>query len=86
MIVLKNSSTFLNGEVSVVPNSLLVFLRGGPIDIPEIREVKSGNAESRLRIPRGNGYEHFEITQDFKDVGGVLMPVYQWSYRTAIAE
>ncbi|RKT09704.1 hypothetical protein BX285_6808 [Streptomyces sp. 1114.5] len=86
MIVSKNSSAFPNGKVSVVPNSLLVFLRGGPIDIPEIREVKSGNAESRLRIPRGNGYEHFEITQDFKDVGGVLMPVYQWSYRTAIAE
>lgn len=65
---------------------LLVFLKGGPSDIPEIQEVRSGSIESRLTIPRGNGYEHFEITQDFADVGGVLMPVYQWSYRTAIAE
>ncbi|MEU8926603.1 DUF5988 family protein [Kitasatospora sp. NPDC048545] len=69
-----------------MPHGLLVFLKGGPSDIPEIQEVKSGSIESRLKIPRGNGYEHFEITQDFKDVAGVLMPVYQWSYRTAIAE
>ncbi|UKZ03679.1 DUF5988 family protein (plasmid) [Streptomyces viridifaciens] len=48
--------------------------------------MESGSAEDRLKIPRWNGYEHFALTQDFKDVGGVLMPVYQWSYRTAIAE
>jgi hypothetical protein len=74
------------GEVSSTAHSLLVFLKGGPSDIPEIQEVKSGSTAGRLTIPRGNGYEHFEITQDFKDVGGVLMPVYRWSYRTAIAE
>ncbi|GGV07949.1 DUF5988 family protein [Kitasatospora aureofaciens] len=72
--------------MSVTSYSLLVFLRGGPSDIPEIHEVESGSAEDRLKIPRWNGYEHFALTQDFKDVGGVLMPVYQWSYRTAIAE
>ncbi|MFI9366254.1 DUF5988 family protein [Kitasatospora sp. NPDC053057] len=65
---------------------LLVFLKGGPSDIPEIHGVKSGSIEERLKIPRGNGYEHFEITPDFEDVGGVRMRVYQWSYRTAIAE
>ncbi|WP_280685488.1 DUF5988 family protein [Kitasatospora sp. MAA19] len=72
--------------MSVTSHCLLVFLKGGPSDIPEIREVKSGSIEDRLKIPRGNGYEHFEITQEFKDVGGVLMRVYRWSYRTAIAE
>ncbi|MET8629842.1 DUF5988 family protein [Kitasatospora sp. NPDC004669] len=72
--------------MSVTSHCLLVFLEGGPSDIPEIQEVKSGSIVNRLKIPRGNGYEHFEITQDFKDVGGVLMPVYRWSYRTAIAE
>ncbi|MGW2253183.1 DUF5988 family protein [Kitasatospora sp. NPDC001660] len=65
---------------------LLVFLSGGPSDIPEIQEVESEVIEDRLKIPRGNGYEHFELTRGFKDVGGMLMPVYRWSYRTAVAE
>ncbi|MEV8099755.1 DUF5988 family protein [Streptomyces sp. TLI_235] len=72
--------------MSVTSHRLLVFLSGGPSDIPEIREVESGAIEDRLKIPRGNGYEHFEFTQGFKDVGDALLPVYRWSYRTAIAE
>ncbi|MFH9355491.1 DUF5988 family protein [Kitasatospora sp. NPDC017646] len=83
--VLVSAESFA-GKVSVTSYSLLVFLRGGPSDIPEVRELESGSVEGRLKIPRWNGYEHFDLTQDFTDVGGVLMPVYQWSYRTTVAE
>ncbi|MCU7827360.1 hypothetical protein KSNIM_38175 [Kitasatospora sp. DSM 101779] len=64
----------------------MVLLRGGPSDIPEIHEVETDVIEDRLKIPRGNGYEHFEFTRRFQDVGDVLIPVYRWSYRTAVAE
>ncbi|MCC9312401.1 DUF5988 family protein [Kitasatospora sp. RB6PN24] len=72
--------------VSVVPRCLLVFLRGGPSDLSGVREVEFEGLEDRLKIPRGNGYEHFELTRELKDVGERPVPVYRWLYRTAIAE
>jgi hypothetical protein len=72
--------------VGMMPRRLLVFLRGGPTDIPEVHEVEFDDLEDRLKLPHGNGYEHFEFTHQYKDVAGELMPVYRWSYRTAIAE
>jgi hypothetical protein len=69
-----------------MPRSVLVLLRGGPTDLPAIWEIPDGEVEDRLKIARGNGYEHFEFCQEYDDVGGEPMPVYRWSYRTAVAE
>lgn len=40
----------------------------------------------QVKIPLRNWYEHFEFSQEYVDIGGGLMPVCRWSYRTAIAE
>jgi hypothetical protein len=74
------------GEVSAVPRLVVVLLRGGPDDLPRALEVPAHEVDDRLCIPRGNGYEHFEFTQEYDDFDGQPAPVYRWSYRTAIAE
>ncbi|WP_370149225.1 DUF5988 family protein [Streptacidiphilus sp. EB129] len=65
---------------------MLVLLRGGPDDLPQIWEVSAYGADDRIKVPRLNGYEHFEFFHEFEEIGGMNMPVYRWSYRTAIAE
>ncbi|WP_101385651.1 MULTISPECIES: DUF5988 family protein [Kitasatospora] len=69
-----------------MPRCLLVFLRGGPSDLSGVREVEFEGPEDRLKIPRWNGYEHFEFTHELRDFGEGPVPVYQWLYRTAVAE
>ena len=64
---------------------MLVLLRGGPDDVPRVWEAPSGGS-GEVKIPRGNGHEHFEFSHEYADIGGGPMPVYRWSYRTAIAE
>ncbi|MET8679694.1 DUF5988 family protein [Streptomyces sp. NPDC004647] len=65
---------------------VLALLRGGPSDIPEIWEIPSGGTDEQVKIPRGNGYEHFEFAREYARIGDELMPVYRWCYRTFIAE
>ncbi|MGP4004171.1 DUF5988 family protein [Streptomyces sp. 8N706] len=65
---------------------VLVLLRGGPSDIPEIWEIPPGGTDGQVKIPRGSGYEHFEFAQEYAPIGDELMPVYRWCYRTFIAE
>ncbi|MGP3991629.1 DUF5988 family protein [Streptomyces sp. 3N207] len=63
-----------------------VILEGGPDDIPRIREVPRGNDIPQVKVLRGNGYEHYQLTQGYEEYDGQLLPVYQWCYRTFIAE
>ncbi|GAA1240034.1 hypothetical protein GCM10009665_33640 [Kitasatospora nipponensis] len=65
---------------------VVVLLRGGPDDLPRVQEVPADEVDGRLSILRGNGYEHFEFTEEYDDFDGEPAPVYRWSYRTAIAE
>jgi hypothetical protein len=66
---------------------ITVLLEGGPIDLPEsarLYEVK--DLSTRIRLPKGNGYEHFTYTGGSRDVNGATMPVFRWYQQTKIAE
>ncbi|MFE2499724.1 DUF5988 family protein [Streptomyces scopuliridis] len=63
-----------------------VMLSGGPDGSPSTWEVESLESETRVRVLRGNGYEHFEFVNNYAECDGELLPVYRWRYRTYIAE
>jgi hypothetical protein len=64
-----------------------VLLEGGPASLPESERVHEvADLSSRVRLPRGNGYEHYAYSGGGRDVDGCTMPVYQWYQRTKIAE
>ncbi|WP_232247188.1 DUF5988 family protein [Kitasatospora azatica] len=70
----------------IVRPATLALLRGGPDYLPQIWEVPSDGPPERVKIPHGNRYEHFEFSQEYADIGCGPMPVYRWSYSTAVAE
>lgn len=64
-----------------------VLLEGGPPTLSEtdrVHEVAALN--ERVRLPRGNGYEHFAYTGGTRDLNGLTMPVFHWCHQTKIAE
>ncbi|MET7906278.1 DUF5988 family protein [Streptomyces sp. NPDC005355] len=63
-----------------------VILVGGPPRTPQIRAAPPVGDRERVKIQRGNGYEHFESTDECAEFDGELIPVYRWCYRTFIAE
>ncbi|WP_280663885.1 DUF5988 family protein [Kitasatospora sp. MAP12-44] len=69
-----------------MPRLVVVLLRGGPDDLPRVMEAPVDEVGHRMSFPRGNGYEHFEFSEEYEDFDGRPAPVYRWSYRTAIAE
>jgi Family of unknown function (DUF5988) len=64
---------------------IIVFLTGGPPEIPRTWAAPDGD-EVQVKIPRGNGYEHFAFSGEYVELDGDLIPVYRWCYRTFIAE
>ncbi len=63
------------------------FLSGGPPDIPrQQRVVDAVESGDKIVVPNGNGYEHFSRTEEFREVDGDQLAVFQWLYRTKIAE
>ncbi|MFD9603670.1 DUF5988 family protein [Streptomyces sp. NPDC059970] len=69
-----------------MPQTIRVILSGGPEGSPPTWEVKSLDSETRVAVPRWNGYEHFEFADHYAELDGELLPVYRWIYRTYIAE
>jgi hypothetical protein len=63
-----------------------VMLSGGPEGSPSTWEVESLESETRVRVLRGNGYEHFEFVNQYAEFDGEHLPVYRWCYHTYIAE
>jgi hypothetical protein len=60
-----------------------IFLEGGPVDIPRQWRTDADAAPGHVRVPRLAGYEHFEPTGRVDDRE---VAIYQWTYRTRIAE
>jgi hypothetical protein len=64
-----------------------VWLVGGPAGLSQgdrIREVDTlGNS---IKVPRGNGYDHFTYSGESRELDGTPLPVFKWSYQTKIAE
>ncbi|WP_436756641.1 DUF5988 family protein [Streptosporangium sp. V21-05] len=73
------------------PAYVEVVLEGGPVDIPRtVRVDEAVFAYGKIKIPRKNGYEHFERTLT-PPVPGDAIPeddalVFRWTTRTKIAE
>jgi hypothetical protein len=68
-------------------DQIRVLLVGGPIDLPGadcVQEV-STMAES-IKVPIGTGWDHFRYSGNCRDLHGSRLPVYEWCYRTKIAE
>lgn len=69
-----------------MPKPIRVMLTEGPEGTPPTWEVESLESEPKVRILRGNGYEHFEFAHYCAKFDDELLPVYRWCYRTYIAE
>ena len=61
------------------------FLEGGPDDLTE-RTVPITPPGNELRIPHRGGYEHFSLTLRHRDTEEGRLPVFEWTYRTEVAE
>ncbi|WP_433663263.1 DUF5988 family protein [Nocardia sp. CA-128927] len=63
-----------------------VRLVGGPSGVPDCWEIDALHTYQQVKVPRLGGYEHFDPTGTHIAHDGCDLPVYQWSYRTRIAE
>ncbi|MFI0464399.1 MULTISPECIES: DUF5988 family protein [Saccharopolyspora] len=63
-----------------------VILEGGPVGIPTQVTAAEVDLAERIKIRRLNGYDHFERTEDYREVGDSNLPVFRWAYRTQVAE
>jgi hypothetical protein len=77
----------LSRKELVAVDMMRVVLSGGPDHLPDslrLREVS--DLTERVKVPYASGYEHFVRTSEVRHIGGALLPVFQWCYRTHIAE
>jgi hypothetical protein len=64
-----------------------VLLKGGPVTLRESRRVmRVDNTEEHVKIPMGNGYEHFAPTGELVETDEGALHVFEWDRRTRIAE
>ncbi|MBB2913047.1 hypothetical protein FHS43_004342 [Streptosporangium becharense] len=64
-----------------------VILEGGPADIPRTLRVDGVMAAGgKIKIPRNNGYEHFEWHEESPGADGREPLLFRWTTRTRIAE
>ncbi|GAA0424911.1 DUF5988 family protein [Streptomyces luteireticuli] len=65
----------------------LVVLEGGPPGMPSPYRVPggAGGDGARLTVAYYGQHQHFERSGT-RHVGGLALPVFRWSYSTAIAE
>ncbi|MFB9674617.1 DUF5988 family protein [Streptosporangium vulgare] len=73
------------------PAYVEVVLEGGPVDIPRTLRVDAAVfAYGKIKIPRKNGYEHFERPLTPPASGDAISEddalVFRWTTRTKIAE
>ncbi|MEU8589260.1 DUF5988 family protein [Streptomyces sp. NPDC048664] len=64
----------------------LVLLKGGPSDAPQVVFAPPGGVGAPVKLEYRDGYDHYEFTGEFSDIGAGPMPVYQWSCHTRYAE
>jgi hypothetical protein len=69
-----------------MPQEKWAALLDGPSGTPRLWEIPSGDGSHRVKVPLGNGYEHFEFSEEYVELTGDLIPVYRWCCRTFIAE
>lgn len=66
------------------PNAIL---RGGPSSLPPSERVRHvEDTGDKIKLPRGNRYEHFEPTAEIETSLGRPLRVYVWTGCTHVAE
>lgn len=64
-----------------------VLLVGGPAGLPETDRIREVNTLlDKIKLFLGNSYEHFVYSGESRVLDGSPLPVFQWCYRTKIAE
>lgn len=62
-----------------------VELTGCPSLVPRMLVPQARVEQGELKIPFGNGYDHFDF-RSYADKNGQRVPVFAWTGRTKIAE
>lgn len=57
-------------------------LVGGPAELADDRVREVAGLAEEIKLPRCGGYEHFRYSGESRD----SLAVFEWSYRTKIAE
>lgn len=73
------------GRVTIMQPTTIVLV-GGPPGTPRLWVARPDTLQERVKVPRGNGYEHFEFVHEYIETEDGLLPVYRWCDRTFIAE
>ncbi len=63
-----------------------IALAGGPRSMRRVYRVAVADFADRVTVDFYGRHEHFESTGEFEVVDGRQVPVFRWSYSTAIAE
>ncbi|MGH3859109.1 DUF5988 family protein [Actinokineospora sp.] len=61
-------------------------LVGGPAELSDDRVREVAGLAEEIKLPRCGGYEHFRYSGESRDLHGSSLAVFEWSYRTKIAE
>jgi uncharacterized protein DUF5988 len=67
--------------------TIRVLLTGGPLLLTgedRIHEVPT--LGHKVKVPRGNGTDHFRYSGESRDLNGSTLPVFHWCDRTKFAE
>lgn len=62
-----------------------IELTGCPNAVPRMMVARSRVDQGTLKMPFGNGYDHF-VFHSYVNRNGNLVPVFTWTDRTRIAE
>ncbi|MEU7835684.1 MULTISPECIES: DUF5988 family protein [unclassified Nonomuraea] len=64
-----------------------VILQGGPAGLPHHERLRYvSQAIHDVKVPHGNGYEHFAPTHTYQKLNGYHVAVFRWTGTTKIAE
>ncbi|MGW6456625.1 DUF5988 family protein [Streptomyces sp. NPDC055078] len=63
-----------------------VVVRGGPEGLSRIHQIDEQEPPDRLTVAYYGQHQHFVRTEFMQQVEGRDVPVFQWTYSTAIAE
>jgi hypothetical protein len=68
-------------------NDILVLLTGGRADLPRRYRVATvDRLDEQVKVRFAGGYEHFAYRGEDIRVDELVLPVFNWTYRTQIAE
>jgi uncharacterized protein DUF5988 len=62
-----------------------LLLQGGASDMPTAARV-ADDSTTHVKIPRLDGYEHYEFLGRYGQGEQQSLPVFEWTYTTKIAE